>query len=371
MKNFLKKQFLFDKAYGSLPYFWTIALAFFSVQIVGSVKGTYPRIGITVLLLIYAKFYHDSYELPTARFFKLVIQLVISLIVAAFSNYGTLYVFTAWQIGSMNLNKKTFYRYTALYLLVAIFGITMSEIYDPNQTFYSLSIALFFAIGSPFAAYSLRQTYRRRSQLSQSNERLESLIRQSERGRIAKDLHDNLGQSFSLITLKAELAEKLMSKDQEKAAKELQDIAQTSRDNLSLVREIVTNLNKKTIAEAMIIEEKNLQTAKIFLSTTNENDSVNWPDNVQNVLSAVIKEAVTNIIRHSKANQVNLIFSSDNQAFKLTIKDNGIGIKNKRNNSFGMTGMQQRINSLNGIMEVFSDHGTIIDISIPKEVKND
>lgn len=371
MKEFLQKQFLFDKSYGMMPYFWMIALLFFSFQIVGEVKGIPQKWGVVALLLIYAKFYHDSYGPTRFQTPRLIIQLVICIIVAMLSQYGTLYIFTAWQIGSMRLTKKTFNIYVTMYLVVTLSGLGLSTYLVPDMHIYDILISLFFAIGSPFAAKSLRNSYLRRNQLSQSNQRLETLVRQSERGRIAKDLHDNLGQSFSLITLKAELAEKLMLKDHDKAAKELQDIAETSRQDLSLVREIVANLNKQTIAEAMIIEERNLQTAKIFISSKNEDISAQWPDQIQNVLAAVIKEAVTNIIRYSHASQADFIFSDENNQYALIIKDNGVGLQDKRDNSFGIEGMKQRLASVNGTLKVESNHGTQLTISIPKDEKND
>ena len=65
------------------------------------------------------------------------------------------------------------------------------------------------AIISPLAAKAMNETYRRTYHLSQQNKRLEAIVRQNERDRIAQDLHDNLGQAFSIITLKAELAKEI------------------------------------------------------------------------------------------------------------------------------------------------------------------
>ena len=365
MKAFLQKHILFDHRYGMMPYFWGIALIFFSIQMVVNFH-TYPKWVAVVLLLIYAKFYRDSYEKKSFQLYKALVQLSIAVLMVMFSQYGTLFIFFAWQIGSMNITKNRFYLFTALYLIACTIGIGSGYfMHDPLST-YDLAISIFFAVGSPFAARSLRNSYQKRFQLSQNNQRLETIIKQAERGRIAKDLHDNLGQSFSLITLKAELAEKLMASDQEKSQKELQDIAETSRKNLSLVREIVADLNKKTIAEAMTIEGKNLQTANIFMQADNEELSSNWPDQIQNTLASVIKEAVTNILRYSKAAQADFIFSEDTDNFGLIISDNGIGFKKKSEGSFGLNGMSQRLSAMNGKLSIESDHGTKLTITIPK-----
>ena len=370
MKNFLFKHFLFDKSYGLMGYFWLIALLFFSIQMVITTPRQY-RIAEIILLLIFAKFYRDSYFNDKWQIPKVLIQFLIMLIVSAWSMNSTLYIFSAWQIGSMTISQKRFIQYTVIFWLFCAFDICWAFYGSQIGSIYDLMITIFFSIGSPLAARSLKNTYRRRAQLSQSNQRLETVIRQSERSRIAKDLHDNLGQSLSLITLKAELAEKLMTKDTEKAAKELQDIADTSRQNLSVVRNIVADLNKQTIAEAMIIEEKNLDTAKIFMNTKNEDISSQWPADIQTVLAAVIKEASTNILRYSKANTANLIFQEDDSNYYLDIHDNGIGIDNPRQNSFGISGMTNRIQSINGTLEIKSLNGTDLNISIPKENLND
>ncbi|AKP67754.1 sensor histidine kinase [Companilactobacillus ginsenosidimutans] len=366
MKQFLYKHFLFDKSYGLMGYFWLIALALFSVPIVIAIHD-FPKWIAIVLLLIYAKFYRDSYYDDKFQIIKVLTQLCIVGIISDTAGNGTLYIFMAWQLGSMTISTKKFYWFTGLYLLITVSSLTFSLSLNNGLSIYDYLLALFFAIGSPFAARSLKNTYRRRSQLSQNNARLETVIKQAERSRIAKDLHDTLGQSFSIITLKAELAEKLMSKDQAKASQELQDIAMTSRENLNVVRQIVADLNKQTIAEAMVIEEKNLKAASIFMQSQNENISSNWPDNVQNTLAGIIKESVTNIIRYSKANLAIFSFNQSKDSYLLEIKDNGTGIQTNRDNSFGIKGMQQSVRAMGGTINLQNNNGTVINISLPKE----
>ena len=83
-------------------------------------------------------------------------------------------------------------------------------------------------------------------------------MERNERERIARDLHDTLGQSFSMITLKTELAKKLLVKAPEKVAPELDEIEQTSRQNLQLVREIVNNLHEQSLTEVLLAQTRNL-----------------------------------------------------------------------------------------------------------------
>lgn len=370
MKEFLQKQFLFDKKFGFMPYFWTIALLLFSIQPILQAQG-WARWLIILLGLIFAILYHDSYSYSKYMDLKIIAEIIIVITLSNFDSGPQFWIYLAWQIGSMSISWKKFIQYTILLTIASIASLSYYTLKTGDFTWYESLIGLFFAVASPFAARSVQTIFKKRVQLAQGNKRLETIIRQSERGRIAKDLHDNLGQSFSLITLKAELAEKLMTKDTEKASKELQDIANTSREDLSMVRQIVADLNRQTIAEALIIEAKNLQTADIFMKSKSESISDDWPNNVQNVIAAVIKEAVTNMLRYSQATEAIFVFSETDADYLLNISDNGIGIKDRRKNSFGLHGMEQRIKSLQGALSITSIHGTNLATSIPKDINHD
>lgn len=366
MKKFFKEQILFPKRFGFMPYFWTLSLIILTSQMLFN-NGNFDWFSL-FLILIFLKLYRDGYENQPLLTFDIIGQLLLSIYFSFTHDMGTLFLFTAWEIGSVRITQKKFHFYTLIYLLLITIPLGFNMIYHFNHyDSFGVIVTITFAIGSPFAARSLSNSYRRLASLNQNNKRLESIIRQNERSRIAKDLHDNLGQSFSLITLKTELADKLIDKNVEQAHSELKDIAKTSRANLTLVRQIVADLNEKTIAAAMIEEENNLQSVKIHLSSDNEDISEHWPKNIQNILASVIKEASTNIIRHSMADYVSFQFNEDNNCFYLTISDNGVGYSKIRRNAFGIQGMRQRIEDIKGTLEIQSKKGTTILIKVPKE----
>ncbi|WP_167849806.1 sensor histidine kinase [Companilactobacillus suantsaicola] len=232
------------------------------------------------------KFYHDGYLLHRFIFVDIVIQLVIATyFTQSFPSTGgpLFFIYTAWQIGSLPFSRKRFLRFYFLYLITILF-CTLDKIIQIPFTlhnFFGIVIVLTFTFGSPLASRSLGNSYRRGYRMQQNNRRLETIIKQNERDRIAKDLHDNIGQSFSIITLKAELATKLIEKQPQNALQQLKDITKTSREDLNLVRKIVANLNEKTIASAMIEEEKNLSIANIRQISINEQTSNDWPKNIQ------------------------------------------------------------------------------------------
>lgn len=348
-----------------MPYFWTFALIALSSQPLFGSNG-FDWI-LFLLLIIFLKLYRDGYWINRLLPIQIIGQLIITTYLVYEYSLGTLFIFTAWEIGSLPFKNKQFYEYTIIYLVFSILCISGNIIVNfKSYGVYGIIITTLFAIGSPFAARSLGNSYRRTYRLKQNNKRLETIIKQNERERIAKDLHDNLGQSFSLITLKAELADKLIDKNTEQARQEIKDITTASRENLSLVRQIVSDLNQKSIAEAMIEEETNLRIVNIIQQSNNEKISVAWPIKVQNVLAAIIKEASTNIIKYSKAHIATFDFDEDDNYYILNISDDGIGYKKVRKDSFGLTGVSRRLSDINGIIDISSDHGTILKIKVKK-----
>ncbi|MEO2872952.1 sensor histidine kinase, partial [Lacticaseibacillus paracasei] len=192
--------------------------------------------------------------------------------------------------------------------------------------------------------------------------------RRGERERIARDLHDTLGQSFSMITLKTELAKKLLVKAPDRVAQELDDIAQTSRDDLQLVRSIVNDLHQQSLSEMMLMQGKNLAEANVVLLTSGESEAAEWPTKVQIRLSAVISEAITNVIRHAHAHQVEMIFEQNPNDYLVEIQDDGHSKSYKRTGSNGISGMQQRMKEVNGTFTInHNRQGTQVSLTLPKE----
>ncbi|KAE9560288.1 Histidine kinase [Companilactobacillus bobalius] len=370
MKNFMQKHILFPKRLGFMPYFWVFSLFLMATQLLAH-EPHFNWWHLT-LMIIFLKFYRDGYWINPYLWLDLLVQLSIAVyfVILFPDGGGTLFIYTAWEIGSLPLKSKKFFQYYAMFLIISLSCITSFVLLSPvmnSYGFIGVIITLTFTIGSPLAARSLANSYRRSYQAKKNNKRLESIIKQNERDRIAKDLHDNIGQSFSIITLKAELASKLIDKDPTKAQQQLQDISKTSREDLNLVRKIVADLNEKTIASAMIEEENNLQVADIRQHSVNEEISAKWPKTVQHVLSAIIKEATTNVIRYSKANMMNLIFEEDQNNYLLRIQDDGIGFqKSDDRQTFGLNGMKTRLNKIDGKLEIESKRGVTLKISVPK-----
>ncbi|TGD25450.1 hypothetical protein EGT49_00805 [Companilactobacillus suantsaicola] len=104
----------------------------------------------------------------------------------------------------------------------------------------------------------------------------------------------------------------------------------------------------------------------VFLKVANL--IIKFAKNIQHVLASIIKETTTNVLRYSQANNMRFCFREDDNNFFLEISDDGIGFKNdKTNQSFGIEGMKKRLIDLDGQLEVISQHGVKLKITIPRK----
>jgi two-component system sensor histidine kinase DesK len=172
-----------------------------------------------------------------------------------------------------------------------------------------------------------------------------------------------------MITLKAEYARRLLTKAPEKVPEQLLEIEQASRHNLQMVRDIVTDLRQVTIAEELIQQEQNLRVAGMLLFTKNEVLSKSLSQTNQQVLAQCIHEAVTNMIRYSRASECDIQFEQLATRFQMKISDNGRGLRDSDQvKSNGIPGMRERLATLNGELMITSNRsGTCLTIEIPAE----
>lgn len=311
-------------------------------------------------------------EVPRWRRVTIPLELLITGSFAVLSFNFYMIIFTAWQVAFIlsTMPRRYFGWFLISYYVFLGLGIIRSVQTNPiaGVEYTINALGLIFPVLSPIMSYGFARSVQIRKQMSQNNRRLENLIRRGERDRIARDLHDTLGQSFSMITVKTELAQKLLEKAPERVPDELRDIAKTSRANLQLVRQIVADLHQQTLSEVLLEQGKNLAQARIFMFTEHEEAASKWPTEVQNCLAAVIVEAVTNVIRHSRASQVWIKFNQVDENYHLEVQDNGHAKRLTRENANGITGMLQRVREQNGEFQISSNSiGTLVQVQLSKE----
>lgn len=200
-------------------------------------------------------------------------------------------------------------------------------------------------------------------ELKLSHDEVRRLAATAERERIGRDLHDLLGHTLSLITLKLELSRRLFDRDADAARREIEEAEQVARHALAEVRSAVTGIR----ASGVVAE---LAAARLLLNTSTIDfvyraDVPELPPRLDNELALVLREAVTNIHRHAGATFAEATVSMDDRACTMTIVDNGRGLAGGEGN--GICGMRERVRALGGTLafESVAQKGTIVRIQIP------
>ncbi|WP_369436026.1 sensor histidine kinase [Lysinibacillus fusiformis] len=192
------------------------------------------------------------------------------------------------------------------------------------------------------------------------------LVKQDERQRIARDLHDTIGHTLTMIKLKTELTTKLVDKDPSKVKDELQDILATTRAALKQVRELVSDMNFISLESELSHCEKLLQTADIASKITNKCPKILLSSVEETMLSLCVREATTNIIKHSQAKSCHVEIDYIDHVYELNIIDDGIGLTNQGLGN-GISSMKERMTILQGTATIdnLSNTGTLVSFKLP------
>jgi two-component system sensor histidine kinase DesK len=201
------------------------------------------------------------------------------------------------------------------------------------------------------------------TKLRMAQEEIEQLAAVAERERIARDLHDVLGHTLSVIVLKAELAGRLIERDPQRAAQEISDVERTARTALSEVREAIGGYRSQGLPAEMELARSTLQAAGVTLSCETPLPHLHATE--ETVLCLAVREAVTNIVRHAQATHCRIGFNTSVDGYhSLLITDDGAHPKLQEGN--GLRGMRERVQSLGGRLSITTDPGVTLLIELPQ-----
>jgi two-component system sensor histidine kinase DesK len=232
---------------------------------------------------------------------------------------------------------------------------------NPYSVIATMFLMLTVGTGNIFIARQKRMDRKLRA-AQEENVQLAAL---AERERIARDLHDVLGHTLSVIVLKAELARRLMEHDPQRAALEIADVETTARAALTEVREAIGGYRSQGLTAEIAHARQTLDAAGVTLTwEALPPGSPKLNATEETVLALSVREAVTNIVRHAKATSCNmrLAISADHN-FALSVEDDGPHPIRQEGN--GLRGMRDRVHGLGGRLSIRSDHGTTLLIELP------
>ena len=174
-------------------------------------------------------------------------------------------------------------------------------------------------------------------------------------------MHDVLGHTLSIIILKSELAGKLIDRDPQRAKAEIADVEKTSREALAEVRTTIRGYRGYSLEAELKQARATLETAG--LKVESESFDVALTPVQESVVALVVREAVTNVVRHAGARNCLLRLSPVNGSCRLEIRDDGRGGGDVEGN--GLRGMRERIEALGGTLQRETNSGTRLTIEFP------
>lgn len=340
---------------------------------VSNEKGWKLLIGYTLILLFLIS-YRQLFCFPPVKVYVCWLSIQLAIIVILSLWYGPYNLF----LGFFPSNFIGWFEHKALFkqALIVFSSVllgTLLLLFIQGAHIETLTFLPFVAVMliSPFGIRSMNKRMELEKELDQANEKIKELVKREERVRIARDLHDTLGHTLSLITLQSQLVQRLVEKQPERAIEEAREIEGTSRSALRQVRELVSEMRALTIAEEFIHMEQILEAAGIKFSQKGGNEFTHLPPLVQNIIAMCLREAGTNIVKHSKAQNCVVHFQQEKGAFSLKIRDDGIGFSENMKVGNGLRGMEERLALLNGQVEYRVDKGMTLEITVPLILKQE
>lgn len=274
-----------------------------------------------------------------------------------YSAFAIPYVFkvTLWS-------KEYFTFFATIVLCIIVTAIYYPAIYN------IITLIVFFTVIHliMFANFKKVEQQQYESELKTKNKQLNFLIAEHERNRIGQDLHDTLGHVFAALSLKSELALKLIDTEPERAKSEIQSLNAMSKASLNQIRTIINALKIPSFSEEVASIETLLKDAYIQFHFEGVQLAHTLSPAKQALLAMVLREAMNNIIKHADATTVHATLSEAAHRLKLDIQDNGRGMTGHP--PFHLESIQARVDVLKGELHVQNNEGLHIQILIPRSV---
>ena len=200
---------------------------------------------------------------------------------------------------------------------------------------------------------------------AKQNAQINLLLAENERNRIGQDLHDSLGHTFAMLSVKTDLALQLFHMEAyPQVEKELKEIHQISKDSMNEVRTIVENLKSRTLTSELETVKKMLEIAGIEVEIANQLDTASLTRELESTASMILLELVTNIIKHAKASKTYLKLERTEKELILTVRDDGCGFTSLKGDELHT--VRDRVLPFSGEVKVISQkQPTEVQVRLP------
>ena len=237
--------------------------------------------------------------------------------------------------------RTTWVLITSLAVLALAANVIRNGAWDDELLFLP---ALILSISMMMASFA--RAISSINQLQATQDEMAALAAERERGRVARDIHDILGHSLTVITVKAELAGRLVPSDPDRAQAEIGEVEALARGALADVRATVSGFRGAGVSGEVAAARVALEAAGIVPDLPTSTDAIS-PEH-RELAGWIVREGVTNVLRHSAASRCRVRLD----AHEIEIADDGVGPSVSGTSSTGLTGLRERVEAAGGRMTV-------------------
>lgn len=282
---------------------------------------------------------------------------------ASFVNPGAsvFFVYGAFMLGSLYTGRELWRILAGFAGIVMVQAVLLFLIHDSLFATFShlISLGMIGFAGVVSISEFERSEVTRRLRLA--NEQIATVSKVAERERIARDMHDVLGHTLSVVVLKSELAGRLLRDDPERAAAEIRDVEKLARSAMKDVRTSISGYRERGFGGEL--SNVRLAFEATDIEFTEDIQQVDFQPEVEPVLALVLREAVTNVLRHSAARSCTVRLRGSTREVTLEIADDGSG--GRIIEGEGLRGMRERLQALGGRLELEAGEGMRLTASVP------
>lgn len=343
---------------GWTPYAWLIYLSFYVAYAILLSKTvadwTINVLGIMVFLALYFRAFWERGRRLLGFAFAIVALGVVTIPLNPGAN--CFFIYGAAFLGDAARPSVAF-RW-----LLLIVGILAVETWLVDLHPYAWVPGIVFSLLVGGTNIHFGEVRRKDEALRAAREAAQHMAAVAERERIARDLHDLLGHTLSVIVIKSELAAKLADRNPARAAVEIREVEQISRNALQEVRRAIHGYRGESVEQELATGRSALAAAGVTL--TAEVGRLDLEPETERAIALAVREAITNVIRHARASRCMLNVRAEDASVVLTIQDDGVGGEGREGS--GLSGMRARLAEVGGSLTRECGSGTTLVITVPR-----
>ncbi|MGH9331602.1 MAG: sensor histidine kinase [Vicinamibacterales bacterium] len=346
-----------DGPEGWTPFAWLIYLGFYAIYAYYGNRSVLDWAVDAVVLTAFLALYFRGFWVWGRQAMPIVIAIAALGALVSPRNPGaaSFFIYAAAFGYRLGPSAVAFKWIAAIVLLVGVETVTIGlrpEAWIP---------AVVFSVIVGGVNVHFAELRRKDRKLARAQEEVEHMAKIAERERIARDLHDLLGHTLSVIVLKAELASKIADRDIARALNEIRDVERISRNALTEVRQAISGFRGERLQDELATGREALEAAGVTVVT--QIDPVGLGLDQERTLAFALRESITNVIRHARARRCEIRLSRNGHGLVLAVADDGVG--GGVEEGAGLSGMRARVAALGGTVERDGRTGTCVTVTLP------